>query len=46
MGVGKDYGMVAEGKFADIIVVKGDPLRHIDTLRNPAIILKHGQRYR
>jgi len=46
MGAGKDYGMVAEGKFADIIVVKGDPLRHVDTLRNPAIILKHGKRYR
>jgi len=32
MGVDKDYGTVSAGKFADIIAVKGDVLRHIALL--------------
>ena len=33
MGVAQDYGTVEAGKFADVIVVRGDPRRHIDVLR-------------
>jgi imidazolonepropionase-like amidohydrolase len=29
----QDYGSVSEGKFADIIAVKGDVLRYIDLLQ-------------
>lgn len=46
MGVEKDNGTVTEGKYADIIAVRGDPLRHIDVLRDPAIVIKRGHRYK
>ena len=44
MGVDKDYGTVSEGKFADIIAVKGDVLRHIDLLQGVDMVIKHGKR--
>ncbi len=46
MGVDKDYGTVSEGKYADIIAVKGDVLRHIDLLQNVGIVMKKGRRYK
>ena len=46
MKVDKDVGTVSEGKFADIIAVRGDVLQDIDLLRSPDIILKHGKRYK
>jgi len=39
-----DYGTVTEGKYADIIAVKGDALRHIALLSRVDIVVKHGQR--
>jgi imidazolonepropionase-like amidohydrolase len=44
MRVDQDYGTVEPGKYADIVAVRGDPLRHIDVLREPALVMKHGQR--
>lgn len=44
MGVEKDYGTIAEGKYADIIAVKGDVLRHIVLLQNVDLVMKHGKR--
>jgi imidazolonepropionase-like amidohydrolase len=46
MGVDRDTGSVTAGKYADIIAVRGDPLRHINVLREPAIVVKHGRRYK
>jgi imidazolonepropionase-like amidohydrolase len=46
MGVGDQVGTVTEGKLADLVVVKGDPLRHISVLRDPVVVVKHGRRYR
>lgn len=46
LGADRDSGSVAEGKFADVIAVPGNPLRHIDVLRDPAIVIKQGRRYR
>jgi imidazolonepropionase-like amidohydrolase len=46
MGADRDSGSITEGKFADVIAVRGDPLRHIDTLRAPAIVIKLGRRYK
>lgn len=46
MGVDKDYGSVAVGKYADLIVVHGDPLQHMNILRDPVIVIKHGHRYK
>lgn len=43
MGVGKDYGTVEAGKYADLIVVPGDPLRHIDVLGRPVVVIKSGR---
>lgn len=44
MKVDKDYGSISAGKFADIIAVKGDVLRHIDLLSRVDVIVKHGKR--
>jgi imidazolonepropionase-like amidohydrolase len=44
MKVDKDYGSVSEGKYADIIAVKGDVLRYINLLQHVDIIVKHGKR--
>ncbi|SER13541.1 amidohydrolase family protein [Neolewinella agarilytica] len=44
MGVDKDYGTVTEGKYADIIAVKGDVLRHIALLQGVDMVVKHGER--
>ena len=37
---------VGEGKFADIIAVKGDVLRYIDLLQCVDLVIKHGHRYK
>ena len=44
MGVDKDYGTISEGKYADIIAVKGDVLRWISLLSDVDIVVKHGKR--
>ena len=44
MKVDKDYGSVSEGKYADIIAVKGDVLRYIDLLQRVDLVVKHGKR--
>jgi len=46
MRVSKDVGTVEEGKYADIIAVRGDALRYIDLLARPDIVVKRGVRYR
>ena len=46
MKVDKDYGSISEGKFADIIAVKGDVLRYIDLLQRVDLVIKHGHRYK
>ncbi|GAB3510295.1 amidohydrolase family protein [Pseudoxanthomonas daejeonensis] len=44
MKADKDYGTVAEGKYADIIAVKGDVLKQVALLQRVDIVLKHGRR--
>ncbi len=44
MKADKDYGSVVEGKYADIIAVRGDVLRHMALLQNVDIVIKHGKR--
>ena len=46
MKVERDVGTVSEGKFADIIAVKGDVLRYIDLLQRVDLVIKHGTRYK
>ena len=46
MGVADKVGTVTEGKYADIIAVKGDVLRYISLLQDVDIVIKHGKRYK
>jgi imidazolonepropionase-like amidohydrolase len=46
MKVDRDVGTVAEGKYADIIAVRGDVLRYIDLLQRVDIVIKRGVRYK
>lgn len=46
MGVEKDFGTVSEGKYADIIAVKGDVLKHIALLQDVKMVVKKGKRYK
>ncbi|MBK7869508.1 MAG: amidohydrolase family protein [Saprospiraceae bacterium] len=46
MGVDKEVGTISEGKYADIIAVKGDVLRYIDLLQDVDLVIKHGKRYK
>jgi len=43
LGVADRVGSVEAGKAADLIVVSGDPLRHIDVLRQPLMVFKNGR---
>ena len=43
MGVDKEYGSIEEGKYADIIAVKGDVLRYISLLQDVDLVIKHGR---
>ena len=44
MGVDDNYGTISEGKYADIIAVKGDVLRWISLLSDVDMVIKHGTR--
>jgi imidazolonepropionase-like amidohydrolase len=46
MKVDRDYGTITEGKYADIIAVRGDVLRYIDLLQRVDLVVKHGTRYK
>ena len=46
MGVDKEVGTIEEGKYADIIAVKGDVLRYIALLQRVDIVMKHGKVYK
>jgi imidazolonepropionase-like amidohydrolase len=46
MKVSDQVGTVSEGKYADIIAVRGDVLRHIDLLQNVDVVIKHGRRWK
>jgi imidazolonepropionase-like amidohydrolase len=44
MGALEEVGTVSEGKYADIIAVRGDPLRHIALLQDVDLVIKRGVR--
>ncbi|GHE36536.1 amidohydrolase family protein [Vulcaniibacterium thermophilum] len=44
MKADRDYGTVTGGKYADIIAVRGDALRHIALLQRVDLVIKHGRR--
>ncbi|MGE5233021.1 MAG: amidohydrolase family protein [Acidobacteriota bacterium] len=46
MKVDNEVGTLSPGKYADLIAVRGDVLRHIDLLQNVGMVIKHGKRYK
>lgn len=44
MGVEDEVGTIAPGMKADIIAVRGNPLRHIALLQDVDFVMKHGER--
>ncbi|HEX5758162.1 MAG TPA: amidohydrolase family protein [Thermoanaerobaculia bacterium] len=46
MKVDKEVGTIAAGKYADLIAVRGDVLRHVDLLQDVDLVIKHGVRYK
>jgi len=46
MKVDKDVGTVSEGKYADVIAVRGDVLLRPDLLSDVSLVIKHGVRYK
>jgi imidazolonepropionase-like amidohydrolase len=42
----KDMGTLAPGRYADIIAVRGDVLKHIDLLQRVDLVIKNGVRVR
>ena len=46
MKVDRDVGTVTPGKYADIIAVKGDALRHIALLQRVDLVIKRGKKYK
>jgi imidazolonepropionase-like amidohydrolase len=46
MKADRDVGTVTPGKYADIIAVKGDVLRHIALLQRVDVVVKRGVRYK
>lgn len=46
MGVDSEVGTISEGKYADIIAVRGDVLRHVDLLQDVDLVIRHGQRFK
>ncbi len=46
MKVDRDVGTVTPGKYADVIAVRGDVLRHIALLQRVDVVMKRGARYK
>lgn len=46
MKVQHEVGTISEGKYADVIAVRGDVLRHIDILRDVDVVIRRGIRYK
>ena len=46
MKVDRDVGTISEGKYADIIAVRGDVLRYINLLQRVDVVMKRGVRYK
>ena len=45
MKVDKDVGTIAAGKYAGVIAVRGDILRHVALLQDVDLVIKYGRRY-
>lgn len=46
LGVQHEVGTLTPGKYADVIAVRGDPLRHVERLQDVELVIRRGQRWR
>jgi imidazolonepropionase-like amidohydrolase len=46
IGVSKLVGSIKPGKYADVIAVRGDPLRDVSALEHVSFVMKEGQVYK
>jgi imidazolonepropionase-like amidohydrolase len=42
----KELGSITPGKFADVILVSGDPTKNISDIRRVDVVIKNGEVYR
>jgi len=45
MGFGDRLGSIEAGKWADLVVLRGNPLQDIRRVRNPRVVIKAGRVY-
>ena len=45
MGVTRDLGSIAPGRYADMVLIDGDPLKDITDTRKIDLVFKGGKRY-
>lgn len=45
LGVDKDRGVIAPGKFADLVLIDGDPIRDMEDIRKVEAVFKGGVRF-
>lgn len=46
LGIQHETGTLTPGKYADVVVVRGDPLRHVERLQDVQVVIRRGQRWR
>jgi imidazolonepropionase-like amidohydrolase len=46
LGIEKDYGVIAKGKVADLVVLSDDPSRDIRNTKKIAYVIKGGHLYK
>jgi len=42
----KDFGSIAAGKYADMVLVDGDPAKNISNIRHISLVIKDGAMYK
>lgn len=45
MGLGDRLGSIETGKWADLVIVRGNPLADVRAMRAPRVVIKAGRRY-